>query len=57
MVILRYIENMLENLRIFAEVYGLNSNDNNNNNNNNNNKSVALDRERTIPTERPPLLG
>jgi hypothetical protein len=26
-------------------------------NNNNNNKSVALVRERTIPTERPPLVG
>jgi hypothetical protein len=25
--------------------------------NNNNNNSVALVRERTIPTERPPLLG
>jgi hypothetical protein len=30
---------------------------NNNNNNNNNNNSVALVRERTIPTERPPLVG
>jgi hypothetical protein len=29
----------------------------NNNNNNNNNNSVALVRERTIPTERPPLVG
>jgi hypothetical protein len=28
-----------------------------NNNNNNNNNSVALVRERTIPTERPPLVG
>jgi hypothetical protein len=26
-------------------------------NNNNNNNSVALVRERTIPTERPPLVG
>jgi hypothetical protein len=30
---------------------------NNNNNNNNNNNSVALVREGTIPTERPPLVG
>jgi hypothetical protein len=30
---------------------------NNNNNNNNNNNSVTLVCERTIPTERPPLLG
>jgi hypothetical protein len=30
------------------------NNKNNNNNNNNNNNSV---RERTIPTERPPLVG
>jgi hypothetical protein len=29
----------------------------NNNNNNNNNNSVALVRERTIPTERPPLVS
>jgi hypothetical protein len=29
----------------------------NNNNNNNNNNSVALFRMRTIPTERPPLVG
>jgi hypothetical protein len=28
-----------------------------NNNNNNNNSSVALVRKRTIPTERPPLVG
>jgi hypothetical protein len=31
--------------------------DNNNNNNNNNNNSVALVSERTIPTERQPLVG
>jgi hypothetical protein len=30
---------------------------NNNNNNNNNNNSMALVRERTVPTERPPLVG
>jgi hypothetical protein len=29
----------------------------NNNNNNNNNNSVASVRLRTIPTERPPLVG
>jgi hypothetical protein len=29
----------------------------NDNDNNNNNNSVALVRERTIPTERPPLVG
>jgi hypothetical protein len=29
----------------------------NNNNNNNNNNSVALVRERTLPTERPQLVG
>jgi hypothetical protein len=29
----------------------------NNNNNNNNNNSVVLTRERTIPTEQPPLAG
>jgi hypothetical protein len=33
-----------------------NSFNNNNNNNNNNNKSVALVGERTITTERPPLV-
>jgi hypothetical protein len=31
--------------------------DDDDNNNNNNKKSVALVRELTIPTERPPLLG
>jgi hypothetical protein len=31
--------------------------DDNNNNNNNNNNSVALDRDQTIPTELPPLVG
>jgi hypothetical protein len=30
--------------------------DDDNNNNNNNNNSVTLVRERTIPTERPPLF-
>jgi hypothetical protein len=30
---------------------------NNNNNNSNNNNSLALVRERSIPTERPPLIG
>jgi hypothetical protein len=39
----------------FGKRYNNNNNDNNNNNNNNN--SVALFRERTIPTERPPLVG
>jgi hypothetical protein len=34
-----------------------NNNKNNDDNNNNNNNSVALVRERTIPTERPPLVG
>jgi hypothetical protein len=34
-----------------------NNNNNNNKNNNNNNNSVALVRERTILTERPPLVG
>jgi hypothetical protein len=34
-----------------------NNNNDNNNNNNNNNNSVALIRERTIPTEQPSLVG
>jgi hypothetical protein len=33
-----------------------NNNNNNTNNNNNNNKSVVLVRERTISTERPPIV-
>jgi hypothetical protein len=34
-----------------------NNNNKNNNNNNNNNNSVALVREQTMPTERPPLVS
>jgi hypothetical protein len=33
-----------------------NNNNNNSNNNNNNNNTVDLVRERTLPTERPPLV-
>jgi hypothetical protein len=42
---------------IIPMISEVNNNNDNNNNNNNNNNSMALVHERTIPTERPPLVG
>jgi hypothetical protein len=42
---------------VHKKVMHNNNSSNNNNNNNNNTNSVALVHKRTIPTERPPLVG